>query len=375
MYSKAGKAANEFFTILQHTQEILDPKTRRFKSTFNSHGANTGDKLADMSAKKFGQNAIMKDLAGILDVDDLTVRADSTSKSPTKYAKEAKKTQPFSMTVSRDDREKVLSYKVVSSNAAYCEPKYERVEKKAPNMVDYSKTSSKRLFDEIISSSVDNSPTHQLDPDSPAIYDKPRGKVKGAIPLGLQVSRPDVLEEAQKHKICITDTLSSPDMPSVLSSAQRLPRIKFSRNLPRKDITIETAASGCPIYDANHEFVKKSLGHVGAQLDKVTGRKDPIKSSYYTSGTVYDYDEYVGKNKSNVYPKVNHPTFEKMPLKEKDPQSKIPAYLQSLHSRLGEPVVAKTNDSTINRNDSMMFASPRNVDTTMLNSSSLHPRI
>jgi len=42
---------------------------------------------------------------------------------------------------------------------------------------------------------------------------------------------------------------------------------------------------------------------VGIELAKITGRKDVVKKPYYNYETVYDYDEYVSNNKSQIFPK------------------------------------------------------------------------
>lgn len=353
MYSKAGKATYETFNVLQHAQDILEPKTLKLTGRLTPRCAAKEDKLADMVAKQFAQQAVMKNLAAILDVDRSGMKNDSMMKSP--KSRRHRKFEPFGLNVSRDQREKVLSSKVVSSNAAYYLPKYDRIEKKSPAMVNYGKDSSKRLFDEIVFSSQANSPTNQSPSSLPPIADKPRDRVKGVIPLDLHISRPDILEEAKKKKVCLTDALSNPELPSTLSSVARLPRIKFSRTMSRKELVQESGASNCPVYNVNYEYVKKSLGRVGPSLDKSLGRKDLIQNSYYTVGDSYEYDDYVKSNKSQVYPKVIFPDFEKMPPREKDPKSKYPAYLQSLRSRLNDSVETTTKRT-----------SPRSIDTSLL---------
>ena len=68
-------------------------------------------------------------------------------------------------------------------------------------------------------------------------------------------------------------------------------------------MAIDTAGANCPQYNPNHEFVKKSLGHVGAKFDRVTGRRELARVPAYTNETVYDYDGYVKRNRSHVYAK------------------------------------------------------------------------
>ena len=68
----------------------------------------------------------MRDLAEILEANNTGKEA---SKPPTKKAKDTKKFEPFKIMVSRDEREKALNVKKVSSNAAYYTPKYDRIDK------------------------------------------------------------------------------------------------------------------------------------------------------------------------------------------------------------------------------------------------------
>jgi len=146
----------------------------------------------------------------------------------------------------------------------------------------------------------------------------------------------------------------------------RLPRIKFSRSLPRKDFEAELATAHCPSYTPNYEYVKKSLGNVGAEHSKVIGRKNNIKEPYYTFETFYDYDGYVKKNSSNIFPKVIYPLFDKMPPRERHPESKYPAYLQSMSSKLSEQDLHKKNED-LNHSQIKSFI-PQSIDASMLNS-------
>jgi len=202
------------------------------------------------------------------------------------------------------------------------------------------------LFDDLVSATSAKNLAASTDMNMLSPSEFIREKVKGIIPLDLQVSRPDVYEQIKKKKICLTDALPNPTLPSTLGNVPRLPRIKFSRSMPRKDIVTETAGANCPQYNPNHEFIKKSLGQVGAKFDRVTGRRELARNPYYTNETVYDYDEYVKKNKSHVYAKVNHPSFDKMMPRERYPESKYPAYLQTLNTKASEPTFTRLTECT-----------------------------
>jgi len=204
-------------------------------------------------------------------------------------------------------------------------------------MVDYSKTPTKRLFDDIVPKEV-RSASLNSSLSLPAIPFKPSYRVRGPIALDLQAARPDIIENQRKKKVCLTDSMASAELPGILSSVPHLPRIKFSRNLPRRSMSIETAAINCPMYTPNHEFVKRSLGKVGAELSKVEGRKNVEKVPYYTYETVYDYEEYVTNNKSHIYPRVKAPMFEKMAPREREKNNGTPkvltSYVNTMNSRL-----------------------------------------
>jgi len=156
MYSKAGRATTEIFTVLQHGEEILQPKVKFFKAQSSSL-VQTDDKLTNLVAKRFGQNNLLKDLAGIV---ESTSEADAKKKIESKTPKVMTKVdEPFSKVLSRESRDKVLTHKKVSSNAAYYTPKYEHIEKRNVIMVDYSKSPTKRLFDDIVYSQKSQSAT------------------------------------------------------------------------------------------------------------------------------------------------------------------------------------------------------------------------
>lgn len=323
MYSKAGRATTEIFTVLQHGEEILQPKVKFFKAQSSSL-VQTDDKLTNLVAKRFGQNNLLKDLAGIV---ESTSEADAKKKIESKTPKVMTKVdEPFSKVLSRESRDKVLTHKKVSSNAAYYTPKYEHIEKRNVIMVDYSKSPTKRLFDDIVYSQKSQSATLNETLSLPAIPNKPTYRVQGPISLANQCARPDVIEDMKKRKVCLTDTLPDPELPAILSSVPRLPRIKFSRSIPRKDLIISTAADHCPTYSPNYEYAKKNLGKIGIELSKITGRKDVVKKSYYTYETVYDYDEYVSNNNSQVYPKVKYPVFDKMAPRDRQIISKYSSF-------------------------------------------------
>lgn len=358
MYSKAGRASTEMFTALQNSGDFLEPKVKLARSPKTLHMSKKDDKLADLVAKRFGQNGLLKDLAGVIEVETPAHKDEHSNKSPNKSKSEMKKLEPFSYILPRDVREKALSPKKVSSSAAYYQPKYDWVEKRNLNVVDYSKSTTRRLFDGLLAAEEVKSATTNINTERPAIPDKPSSKIKGPISFDRQAGRPDILDEILKKRAGHSDSLSSPGLPSILSSVPRLPAIKFSKFLPRQDLHIETSTEHCPTYSPNYEFVKKSLGRVGAELSKVSGRRGVEKSSYYTNEAVYDYDEYVTKNKSHIFPKVKCPSFDKMA-----PRDRV---LPSMNSRLSDPTYSPRNDSLMAKSEVQGRFIPRSIETSMM---------
>jgi len=365
MYSKAGRASTEMFTALQQGNDLFEHKAKLARSPKTFQMSKKDDKLADLVAKRFGQNGLLKDLAGMLEVETPAQKAEQANHSHTKSVAQLKKSEPFSYILPRDVREKNLSPKKVSSNAAYYQPKYDWVEKRNLNVVDYSKSSSKRLFDGLLAAEEVKSATINSDLERPAIPDKPHTHIKGPISFDRQNGRPDILDEILKKKSCTTDALASPGLPSILSSVPRLPNLKFAKLLPRPDLLLETAAEHCPTYSPNYEFVKKSLGRVGAELSKVSGRKGVEKSSYYTNEAVYDYDGYVSKNQSNIFPRVKVPTFDKMPPRER--------HLSNANSKLSDGAYSPRNESLITKSDVQVRYIPRSIDNSIM-SNVMHAR-
>jgi len=73
--------------------------------------------------------------------------------------------------------------------------------------------------------------------------------------------------------------------------------------LSREQVSVRREIS--PLcYDYNYEVTRKSLGRGGPTFDRLTKRKMALPPTYTNSVAKYDYDTYVWRQNSSVYPKT-----------------------------------------------------------------------
>jgi len=264
------------------------------------------------------------------------LKIDPKKKEPSsqnQYKKRNDLVEPFKVQVSRDQRDNVLTMKKSYSNGAIYKPKYYMVEKKTILDFDLKKLVSR---DQSLDKSYLKGPSALQSPrenELPPIIDKPSIKVKGAIPLEKQTNRLDPLVEAKRKKMSSRDKFSIEEWPRNYSMNIKLPVVDIGKISPRREF-YNTSDVGGSVYEPKYEFVKKRFNQFDKLMGKVAGRKPLSKKAYYTFEEVYDYDKYVGNNKSGVYQNVAAPAFDKMLPRDRNPDSKLPSYLQGNSSNL-----------------------------------------
>ncbi|CAG9314749.1 unnamed protein product [Blepharisma stoltei] len=287
MFSKFGKICQERFQILKHREEILSGRSPR-KSPRPQAPRSKSQQLSPEKLQEILRDSIVSD--------------SPQNKSPPKQS------YAF-MSQTRDEFYKANGLKSPAPPCNHYDARYELVDKQ-PRKTDFRerpKTAS-RVRNQSKISDLENIP------------ERPRTKLKGAIPLDKQLPRPsivkmtnDVNEKRFEHY---------EDMPVVLGKYKRVSTPDIAKSKPRDDKFLHEDVF--PTYDTSYKLVSDDLGKV-ANFDKYSPRK-PILLSHLTNMHGYKV------NYGMVERRVSSPDFKKVGSRPES-ASPLPIYMQKINSR------------------------------------------
>lgn len=335
MFSKAGRTAAEMYNILLNGPDILENK-RKFHKVNSVSLKVYDDPTIDIVSKRI-QNELLKNIPNLL--DDEKPKSDSQYTKDNFQKRKKIQLQPFTLTTSREKREIAFGIKKVSSSGAIYKPKYSVVEKKEVQNIDFNKiiprdnglrSNGEKVID---TQSTLHEPHLSIDKLSP--------KVKGVVELDKQLYRVDPITLAFKNKSIVEERFTPVEWPKNYSGSVKTMSVDLQKMPSRKEIFPIPETINCSTYEPNYDYSKKRINQYDRLMGINSGRKFDSPKPYYTNEQTYDFDEYVKKNKSKVFPHVKSPKFDMMAPRDKDPESKLPSYLQSF-SRISNTSIIQT---------------------------------